>query len=207
MSQSPKLALVVALSVVVVGAFAKNERTSAQTPPQVPVGSVLAHAGTSPPEGYLLADGRLLGTDVQYQALCSVVGKAYNRPNDNVSACRLPDLRGRAVIAAGNYDDPVLGATTRTRGEVIGAASQVLQEAETPVRSHRHRTAGAWHPEGAKEAGGLTRFQSASLQSGGALGSYWEYDGSWTTMPDGAAPVTPHSVMQPSLVLSYVIKY
>src|SRR4051812_9818380 len=70
----------------------------------VPVGGLLAYAGSGDPAGggWLLADGRLIDRTT-YLAFFTAVGHAYNGGVDPGSnKVRLPDKRGRGSIGADN---------------------------------------------------------------------------------------------------------
>ena len=74
----------------------------------VPVGGIIVWSGTTPPEGWALCDGRV----------------AKGR--------RTPDLRGRFVLGTGAGT----GLTARAAGQVGGAETVTLTEAQMP--QHRH---------------------------------------------------------------------
>lgn len=76
------------------------------------IGELKVFAGTFAPRGYLLAQGQTVQIN-QYQALFAVLGTTYG--GDGVSVFKVPDLRGRLPIGAGQ--GPGLG------GVQLGQAS------------------------------------------------------------------------------------
>lgn len=83
-----------------------------QNIPIVPVGSIFAFAGETPPPGYLLCDGSevLIG---DYSALYAVIGYLYKSPSLLIGKATfaLPDLRGRFALGKDNMQnlDPLDG--------------------------------------------------------------------------------------------------
>ena len=62
----------------------------------VPVGTIIALAGSTPPAGYLECDGSALSR-ATYAALFAVLGTTYNQTTDAAAKFRLPDLRGEFI--------------------------------------------------------------------------------------------------------------
>jgi microcystin-dependent protein len=73
-----------------------NLKDNAAKGPQggVPAGSIIWFAGSTPPAGYLIADGRLLNVS-EYSELFAAIG--YDYGNNGSSQFRLPDLKGRFI--------------------------------------------------------------------------------------------------------------
>ena len=78
------------------------------------IGEIVMFAGTTPPTGYAIADGRLLPIN-QNQALFSLFGSTYG--GDGRVNFALPDLRGRAAIDDGAGD---------TVGDRLGRSTSIL---------------------------------------------------------------------------------
>lgn len=90
--------------------------------PQVPAGTIIAFAGTTPPPGWIPCDGRYL--DKQgFQALFAAIGTTYGQVD---ATFRVPDLRG--MFVRGWDSSPTGPDANRTFGSVQAAA----------VGSHSH---------------------------------------------------------------------
>jgi len=97
-----------------------------------PVGSLQAYAGASAPTGWLLCDGSQQEIST-YPELYSVLGTTYGSLTNGSGGAgsthfRVPDLRGRMPIGAGN-DGTAANNATRTRGATGG---------DTRLQSHSH---------------------------------------------------------------------
>ena len=82
--------------------------TSFTGPGTIPMGGIIAWAGSTPPAGWALCDGRVVGSR------------------------RTPDLRGRFVLGTGQG----IGLTLRTTGQVGGAEVHVVGLEHLPAHSH-----------------------------------------------------------------------
>ncbi|MBK8018446.1 MAG: tail fiber protein [Betaproteobacteria bacterium] len=88
------------------------------------LGEVVAFAGGAAPEGWMLADGRLLFIS-QYQALFALLGTTFG--GDGRVTFALPDLRGRTLV----------GSDERIRiGEQFGTEYASLFLANLPAHAH-----------------------------------------------------------------------
>lgn len=93
------------------------------------VGEVALFAGDFAPAGWARAEGQVLPVD-SFATLFSVVGSVYG--GDGVSTFALPDLRGRAIVGAGQG----AGLTARPRGAAFGAEMQSLTVDQLPSHVH-----------------------------------------------------------------------
>lgn len=95
-----------------------------------PPGGVMAYAGAAAPAGWLLCDGALL-LRAQYPELFQAIGTAYNVGGELATEFRLPNLKGRVVVArdAAQAEFDVLGETG-------GAKTHTLLQAEMPQHNH-----------------------------------------------------------------------
>jgi microcystin-dependent protein len=125
------------------------------------LGEVRLFAGNFAPDGWVFADGRVLSI-AQDTALLSIIGTTYG--GDGVTTFKLPDLRGRTPIEAGQGP----GLTERVEGTPLGAETVTLPMANLPAHLH-------------------------SLPGGSLTGV--------------AGSISPSSfdIMQPSLVINYII--
>lgn len=186
-----------------------DEGLGAQNEGELPPGAVLAIATAVVPDGFLVADGRdVSGT--QYTRLCKALGDVYNSSSDRVGVCRLPNLTGRVIVSSGTYTDDVAGVVDRKIGNKFGAAMHTLAPSETPIAAHRHTSAAAFHPAGGDLAGGRVDpadVGTTQINSGCCLGANWDAKGTYSGPAEAAASPVAHNISQPSLVLTYVIKY
>lgn len=99
-----------------------------------PVGSLLMYAGATAPDGWLLANGsvRTFGVGGTDDPLYQIIGSTFNTGGESGNQFRLPDLRGRMAIGAGQGS----GLTNRVRGARGGAESVVLSEANIAAHDH-----------------------------------------------------------------------
>lgn len=147
-----------------------------------PVGAMILYAGSPAPEGWLLCDGTPVSRST-YSALFAAIGTLWG-PGDGTATFHLPDLRGRAPIGAGQGG----GLTNRSLGQAFGAETHRLTVAEMPSHSHSLRTV----PE-------------ADLGGGYSGGGWFGDPTGVTTNPTGGDQ--PHNIMQPSVVVNFIIKY
>lgn len=86
------------------------------------------------PAGWLLADGQAVGRSV-YAKLYAAIGVTFGS-GDGASTFNLPDLRGRAIVGAGQGT----GLTQRVVGTKWGVEAVVLTLAQTPAHAHSGNT-------------------------------------------------------------------
>ena len=149
----------------------------------MPVGAVMAFAGSSAPSGWLLCFGQSLSTTT-YASLFAAIGSAFGGSEGSFS---LPDLRGR--VTAGKDD---MGGTAAsilsaeiagtTLGAVSGTEDVTLTTGQIP--SHSHSVA-----------------VSGSAGTGAALTT----SGTGTTSSGDAGGGGAHSNLQPSMILNFII--
>lgn len=78
----------------------------------VPVGCIVAGAGSTAPTGFLLCDGIVLSRG-DYQELFSIIGTQYNTGGETASQFRLPNIKGRVIVGrdTSQSEFDVLGET------------------------------------------------------------------------------------------------
>lgn len=93
------------------------------------LGEMAYFAGNFAPRGWAFCDGQILAIS-QNQALFSLLGTMYG--GDGRTTFALPDMRGRALIHAGNGP----GLTPRTQGSKFGNEEVIMSMAQMPSHNH-----------------------------------------------------------------------
>lgn len=197
-----------------------------------PVGLVAPFGGAYsniPPSGWLFCDGAAVSRTGTYADLFTVIGVSYGS-GDGSSTFNVPDLRGRVPMGQTQYASPSAvsldsGISTRNHGVKYGAESLPTHTHTGTVQSggvdHYHGydrpyyssenygsgatsytvSGSSWGLGGAKAVN--TGGSSAYLHGHGFTG------GTGTDGQGGSSAVTglTHGVVQPSLALSFIIKY
>jgi microcystin-dependent protein len=148
----------------------------------VPAGTISAFGGEQAPSGWLLCDGTAVSRTT-YAPLFAALATKWGA-GDGSATFNLPDLRGRVPIGAGHAS----GLTDRAIGELLGEETHVLTVAEMPSHSHSVTSVPGWDALG-------------GYSGGGWFGDPIPFDSSAT------GGNQPHNNMQPSAVVTYVIKY
>lgn len=145
----------------------------------LPVGTIIPYAGATIPSNYMKCEGQELSR-IEYDILFSAIGTTYGA-GDGTTTFNLPNLKGRVItgIDSNDTDFDVLGETG-------GEKTHTLTLEEMPKHSHQFsfdQTPGS---------------NTAAVQVGGS--SAWSRD--TTTRGNDQ----PHNIMQPYIVLNYIIK-
>jgi microcystin-dependent protein len=149
------------------------------------------------PQGWAICDGTTVQLTEQTQALFEVLGNRFG--GDGITEFALPDLRGRALLAAGAGP----GLTPRTVAERGGADLVVLAEPNLPVHSHEVRVRGNGGGTSSPENNIFGASQARALSAG--------YSSVPAVVPMAAAAVgpsgggQPHENMPPYLPVSFCI--
>lgn len=162
------------------------------------IAEVSLFAGNFAPRNWALCQGQLLAIS-QNTALFSLIGTIYG--GDGRTTCALPDLRGRAVIGAGQGP----GLSSRRQGQQGGTESTTLSTAQMPA--HSHATA---LPVSSSSANSTTPNGNALAAQPASRGTVPVYTDGAT---DGTMPVTAgstggsqaHDNMPPFLAMNYII--
>jgi microcystin-dependent protein len=155
------------------------------------------------PTGWLVCDGSEVSRTA-YATLFAAVGTAYG-VGDGSTTFNLPDMRGRTPVGAGTG----VGLSSRAIGDILGEETHALTEAELPEHDHDLHTSGNDDtmtdlPDG--------NFLGKESRGGNDYPSIYE-DGAISTDKLGTGTIsktggnTAHNVMQPSIVVNYIIKY
>jgi microcystin-dependent protein len=152
------------------------------------IGQLLLVGFNFAPRGYALCNGQLLSI-AQNTALFSLLGTTYG--GNGQTTFGLPDLRGRVSLHQGQGP----GLSSQTIGEVAGVETVTLTTNQIPQHSHQ-TLANAGLGSTAKPAGAVA-----------AQGGSYSPTSDGTRLADSATAGgnQPHSVMQPYLVLNWVI--
>jgi microcystin-dependent protein len=162
----------------------------------VNTGIVVPWGSAAIPSGFLLCDGTSYAT-ASYAALFAVIAYTYGGSGANFN---VPDLRDRTVVGVSAANSKTLaqgiGANTVTPTGNIGGSVANTTLATTQIPSHTH-PAGATGMGATQEGPG-----SASPMTTGATGGGGAHSHNLSANFTGSA----NSVLQPSLVLNYIIK-
>jgi microcystin-dependent protein len=164
------------------------------------VGEIRAVAFSYAPQNWALCDGSLMQIN-QFRALFAILGTQYG--GDGRTTFALPDLRGRAVVNAGQGP----GLSNYPIGQKTGTETETLTLPQLPLHSHGF--------SGSFNVSTDTAGSSTAAHNFLAVPSEFQYaeTGSGTTM--GAGLISgqgsvvggnqAHTNQQPYLVLNYII--
>lgn len=151
------------------------------------VGEIRMFAGTFGPAGWMICAGQLLPIS-ENETLFNLIGTTYG--GDGETTFALPDLRGRLPMHFGN---------SRIPGEPGGVESVTLTQSQIPAHTHLlgAGTTGTTHnPAGAVVAPGASTLYHPTPSGLNALS---------TTAVQSAGGSQPHSNLQPSLCVNFII--
>lgn len=109
-----------------------------------PVGSIIAHSSTTPPDGYLYCNGQTVSR-TQYAKLFSVVGTKYGQ-GDGSTTFHVPDLRGRFLRGVNNGSGVDPDAASRTAMNTGGATGDNVGSVQADAgQTHGHTISDPGH--------------------------------------------------------------
>lgn len=146
-----------------------------------PIGSISAYASTTPPIGWLNADGSAISRST-YANLYAVIGTTYG-VGDGSTTFNLPNLSGREIMGFGSAT-----TTYDVLGETYGEDKHTQTIAEMPAHTHPG-TYGNSFGVGTKRP------------------VYAETNGSESGAVISQGSGTAFNVLDPIIVLQYIIKY
>ena len=146
----------------------------------VPLGGIVQYAGATAPDGWLICNGSAISR-ITYADLFSAIGTTYGS-GDGSTTFNLPNLNGRVAVG---YDSSQ--TEFDTLGETGGEKTHALTINEMPAHDH-----------------GIKTLESASSGSQtGAANPYGSLSGRKTEQTGGGQA---HNILQPYIVLNYIIK-
>ena len=167
----------------------------------VNTGIVVPWGSASIPSGFLLCDGSSYSTTT-YAALFAVIGYTYGGTGGNFN---VPDLQDRTVVGVSSANSKALaqsiGANTVTPTGNISGSTGSTTLTTTQIPSHTHSVNQGQSNEGNQTAAVSVKTINASFTSGAAGGGS-SHDHTLSANFVGSAS----SVLQPGLVLNYIIK-
>lgn len=194
----------------------------------VPAGTIIMSAAVNEPAGWLQCDGRLLAK-IDYPDLWFAIMNTYTDISSGTHF-KIPDLQGRCAVGSGNGT----GLTSRSLGTSGGEETHQLTTSEMPGHTHSGATdtngshthsindPGHTHtqtttnddfnnsgenPPGftADSAGTRTWSNINSSTTGITINSSGSHTHTFTTGSTGSGQA--HNVMQPFMVVRYLIKF
>jgi microcystin-dependent protein len=186
---------------------------------RMPVGSVIPFAGDVAPDGWFICDGRLLD-QTQYADLHTVIGTTYGGAGSDF---RIPDLRGRQPIGKGNGQFSALGNSggqeerTLTENELPAHAHGIDGVTTEDAGAHRHLVVSQGGPGVANSIAQiltgngnenyflLTGLGDANFGQSSEAGNHSHSINGESTENTGGG--NAFSVLDPYIVLNYIIKY
>jgi len=161
--------------------YAFTAENSTSTTNGVPTGVIMAWATDTPPDGWLLCDGRAVSR-ATYAGLFGVIGSNYGA-GDGSTTFNLPNMQGRLPV--GKSTDAEFSALNQKGGE----KTHTLSIAEMP--SHAHK--------------GMLYTTSGSRRMLLAYGYNWEINvDEFDTGSAGGGQ--PHNTLPPYITLNYIVK-
>lgn len=196
----------------------------------LPAGIVSPYAGSTAPTGYLLCDGSAINRTT-YARLFSAISTTYGT-GDGSTTFNLPDLRGRVVAGLDNMGGTDAGRLdiANTAGTVIGSQYVTITSANLPLHTHAIDHDHAAFTSGDDSPDHSHGYDRANWTNAGVYGSqvgvfdstkysYVSSGGASTrhqhninvpnftgSSGNGGFANTAMSVMQPTMVMNYIIK-
>lgn len=160
----------------------------------MPIGSVIDFAGSTPPNGWLLCDGRLVSRTT-YSDLFAAIGTAWGA-GDGTTTFKLPPSSGRASIGTGSVTDSAGHVTAFTFAQTAGVINSTILQMHLPNYNLSVNTIAAHNHGGVTGAAGA---HSHTVSSGSFLpgpqmlqsGPYsFGADATTSTAPDHTHSIT-----------------
>ena len=167
----------------------------------VNTGIVVPWGSASIPSGFLLCDGQSVSTST-YAALFAVIAYTYGGSGANFN---VPDLRDRTVVGVSSANSKALaqgiGANTVTPTGNIAGSTGATTLTTNQIASHTHSFGANTAMEAMAIVGGWAGMGGGPMTTG-STGGGQSHDHNLSANFSGTA----NSVLQPGLVLNYIIK-
>ena len=160
-------------------------------------GMLMPYAGATAPSGWLLCYGQAISRTT-YADLFTAIGTVYGT-GDGSSTFNLPDLRGRVVAgqddmggsSANRLTDQTGGLNGDTLGDTGGSETHTLTEAQLPAHSHGNVVTNV-----------SATFKTNTGDGGASVVQTITQTKATTSTGSGDA----HNIVQPTIILNYIIK-
>ena len=144
-------------------------------------GSITMYAGANAPDGWLICDGSAVSR-TDYADLFNIIGITYGS-GDGSTTFNIPNLKGRVPVGLDSSD-----TSFDTLGETGGEKTHTLTIDEMP--SHDHSTGGTYLGNGS-----------------GSSTATWLSWGAGSAKVQATGGSQPHNILQPYIVMNYIIRY
>jgi microcystin-dependent protein len=160
-------------------------------------GMLMPYAGATAPSGWLLCYGQAISRTT-YADLFTAIGTVYGT-GDGSTTFNLPDLRGRVVAgqddmggsSANRLTDQTGGLNGDTLGDTGGSETHTLTEAQLPAHSHGNVVTNV-----------SATFKTNTGDGGASVVQTISQSKATTSTGSGDA----HNIVQPTIILNYIIK-
>ncbi len=175
----------------------------------LPAGIIVPYAGSAAPTGWLICDGASL-VRATYPALFTAISTTYGAADG--SHFTLPDLTGRVIAGKEASETRLTTAVSGINGGTLGASggaqSQTLTIANLPtVTPAGSIVTTITDPDpsfGGANGSGSTFPSIGSGNNNLSSNLTWTATSTFTGTPFGSG--TAHAIVQPTIVLNYIIK-
>lgn len=160
----------------------------------VPVGTVIPFAGSTAPDGWLICNGAALdNTSGQYDSLFAVIGTVYGGTGQ--TSFNLPNMSGRAAVGVGTADSKIWALA-----DTYGEDTHTLTVDEMP--NHTHRESARANPDFSYSYGTEVDVSENECYSRSIVGTTTSH-----ALVSNRGGDQAHNNIQPSIALTYIIKY